>query len=470
MQYPNILVASINKEVGEVLNQVFHHRCRVTQTASGLDTAIFALEDPPDIVFISQQLSDTSGFEVLKALRMHLPKVPVVFMTDQPDEQAMKAFRSGAKDVILQDVSEKSITDTLERLRLSGHLRFTKSPGAIPPPHRAAGAVADRTPLWWTGWRERLKNAVRDTRRKITQFLTATETLQKTADPTPHKFKRKSLFRKLNTAGSKEAGNCLQVYYFGNFRVVAGGKRIDHFVCHKGKEILAYLLFMPNHSAFRDELMEKFWPDCSTEQARNSLNVAVHKMRKLLGKAAPGIKFIQFKDDRYYINPDIEIQTDIQRFLAHYRNAQQEGDGMLKEYQSAAECYAGDFMEEDLYEEWTVEYREQFREMYMQTLERLSHFYCMNGKPLTAITLAERILRNDSTREPAHRRLMFCYWRLNQRDRAIKQYQKCVEFLAKELNVQPSETTRKLFEMIKSDQYDPQKSREYLELKELSDF
>ncbi len=476
MQYPNILVASIDRELGEVINRVFHHRCRVTQTASGLDTVITAMETLPHVAFVSRQLEDISGFEVLKALRMHLPQVPVVFLTEEPDEHAVKAFRVGAKDVISQDFSEKSISDALERLRLSGYFHFRKFAAGASARGDAAQLPAEKLWGWWSGWRERLTAAFRDAGQTMAQFLPSPHKFQPTHNNTrPHSTKRRSLFRKSTSSHSKKENPCLQAYYFGSFRISVNGTGIDHFACHKGKEILAYLLLMPNHSAFRDELMEKFWPDCSPEQARNSLNVAVHKIRKLLSKNAPGIKFIEFKDDRYYIHPNIEIQSDIQKFLAHHKAARQmelrgEQESMLQEYRAATEVYTGDFMEEDLYEEWTMEYREQYREMYMQTLERLSHFYCMNGKPLTAITLAERILRNDGTRESAHRRLMFCFWRLNQRDRAIKQYQKCVEFLAKELNVQPSETTRKLFEMIKSDQYDPQKTREYLESKELSNF
>src|SRR3970282_2742705 len=57
-------------------------------------------------------------------------------------------------------------------------------------------------------------------------------------------------------------------------------------------------------------------------------------------------------------------------------------------------------------------------------------------------------LKKDSTLEAAHRGLMEVFAREGQRDRALKQYGACLDALADELGVAPSQDTRTLYERI----------------------
>ena len=121
-----------------------------------------------------------------------------------------------------------------------------------------------------------------------------------------------------------------------------------------------------------------------------------------------------------------------------------------KQYELAATLYKGDFMEDALYSNWTDLERENLKEIYLVILNKLSQYYSSDGKPDIAINLCHLILEKDNCREDVHRRLMKSYFRIGQRDKALKQFNKCTEILKSELEVEPMTTTVGLYEQIKN--------------------
>jgi len=200
--------------------------------------------------------------------------------------------------------------------------------------------------------------------------------------------------------------------------------------------------------------MEAFWPNSDPDSARNCLNVALHSVRRLLHEVDPHHEYILFKDECYFLNPEIDVWSDIGEFAHHWKIAQslerEKGiQAAVAEYELAAAAYKGDFLEEDLYESWPSSERENFQEIYLFILDRLSKYYSLDGKPSTAIRLCETILEQDNCREEIHQRLMQCYYRLGQRDKALKQFRKCTEVLEAELEVEPTRSMIDLYEQIK---------------------
>jgi DNA-binding SARP family transcriptional activator len=200
--------------------------------------------------------------------------------------------------------------------------------------------------------------------------------------------------------------------------------------------------------------METFWPNTDQDSARNSLNVAIHNVRGILHEVNPDYEYILFKEECYFLNPGIDVWVDVEEFLHYWKIAQrterQNGiQAAVGEYEAAAALYHGDFLEEDLYESWPSSERENLKEIYLFVLDRLSNYYSQDGKPSTAASLCETILAKDNCREDIHQRLMRCYCRLEQREKAVKQYRKCVEALEAELDVKPTRATIELYERIK---------------------
>jgi DNA-binding SARP family transcriptional activator len=120
----------------------------------------------------------------------------------------------------------------------------------------------------------------------------------------------------------------------------------------------------------------------------------------------------------------------------------------IVQYGIAEGLYQGDFLEEDLYEDWPSVQRTHLRNLYLDIADRLSANYVQQCEYTAAIALCQKVLLKDSCREEAHRRLMQCYLGQGQRHLAVRQYQACVEVLREQLHLTPSEETRGLYQHI----------------------
>jgi DNA-binding SARP family transcriptional activator len=65
--------------------------------------------------------------------------------------------------------------------------------------------------------------------------------------------------------------------------------------------------------------------------------------------------------------------------------------------------------------------------------------------------LGRNILEHDRARERTHRRLMRLHYLSGDRTAALRQYHKCVASLKEDLDVEPADRTRRLYEMIRVD-------------------
>jgi DNA-binding SARP family transcriptional activator len=120
----------------------------------------------------------------------------------------------------------------------------------------------------------------------------------------------------------------------------------------------------------------------------------------------------------------------------------------MKEYELADSLYEGEFLAEDLYEDWIMVHREDLKRAHLDILDRLSQFYFNQGQFTLCMTLCYRLLAEDNCCEEAHRRLMRCYFNQGQRHLAVRQYHLCVDILERELVVPPMPATVELFQQI----------------------
>jgi DNA-binding SARP family transcriptional activator len=243
------------------------------------------------------------------------------------------------------------------------------------------------------------------------------------------------------------------VYLLGAFRVLFDDQPLEEWRSSRGKSIFKYLLLHYPMPVSRDALMETFWPENSPDSARNSLNVAIHGLRRSF-RPVTKQDVILYEDGAYSLNPEINLWIDVDAFENHLQNgrralASEDVNQGLAEFESATSLYQGNLMEDDPYEDWPVIKREQLRMEYLEVLDTMSHFYFNQGQYSASVTLCKQILKNDRCREDAHCRLMRCYSRMDQDHLALRQYRSCVEALLTDLEVTPSPSTVQLFERIR---------------------
>ena len=121
----------------------------------------------------------------------------------------------------------------------------------------------------------------------------------------------------------------------------------------------------------------------------------------------------------------------------------------MEAYSVAVSFYQGDFLEEDLYEDWPTTPRDNMRNLFITIANRLGEYYREQAEHTAAIALSQVILTKDNCNEEAHRRLMRCYTAMGQRHLATRQYLSCVQALRVELDLAPSEETTELHRQLK---------------------
>jgi DNA-binding SARP family transcriptional activator len=245
----------------------------------------------------------------------------------------------------------------------------------------------------------------------------------------------------------------LVVYCLGPFRVFQNDQLITEWNSLKGQSILKYLIMHEGKPIAKDILMDVFWPDVDPGDTRRNLHQAIYSLRQTLRRRQPDLQLVLFKKECYLLNSEIPIWLDFEEFEKHVQTGRQLEDAgrlavAMTEYSVAEGLYQGDFLEEELYEDWPRLQREHLRNLYLDITDRLSAHYVQQREYTAAIALCQKILVRDNCREEAYRRLMQCYLGLGQRHLAIRQYQICVQALKEELDLPPSEETVALCQRI----------------------
>jgi DNA-binding winged helix-turn-helix (wHTH) protein len=154
------------------------------------------------------------------------------------------------------------------------------------------------------------------------------------------------------------------VYMLGSFSMTVQERTLN-LTCSRSLSLLKYLMLNHKQSVPREMLMDVFWPDPSPEKARNSLNVAMNRIRRAL-RTITDNPIIIYKDSTYRMASGLKLWTDVEDFerlvsSGKRSDAQNKLSAAISDYEAAISLYRGDFLEENQYEGWTVLPRERLR-------------------------------------------------------------------------------------------------------------
>lgn len=249
--------------------------------------------------------------------------------------------------------------------------------------------------------------------------------------------------------------NPLEISLLGRFQVrVAGARWIGNDIPgRKAPALLKLLALSREHQLGRDQAMELLWPDLDRDGAAAQLYKAIHQLRKTFG--AGGTKpeaqpWLVTRSNLVLLAPPGGLAIDVTMFEQTARDAL--ASQQVRELERAVALYTGDLLPMDLHAPWTQGARERLRQLYIDALLALAQGYQVRGDLAAAAEVHRAALEKDATLEVAHRGLMTIFAHQGQRDRALKQYGVCVDALADELGVAPSQQTRTLYDEIERQQ------------------
>jgi DNA-binding SARP family transcriptional activator len=242
------------------------------------------------------------------------------------------------------------------------------------------------------------------------------------------------------------------VRFFGHFEMLCDGETMLLGRNGKALTILKYLLANRTRPVSQDHLMGWLWPESNLKKARWSLNSAIHGLRKLLSGCSSSVSmnFVFLEDGYYRLSQGVRVTTDVDDFDRHHEQGRRlEKDLLMREaateYEKAIELYRGEYLIEDLYEDWTMVERERLANAYIDILGRLAVHYMKVEQHQESIRACYRVLEKDRSHEDSYRLLMQCYACLGLRARALHQYRMCERILGHEYGTSPSPETRSLY-------------------------
>jgi DNA-binding SARP family transcriptional activator len=202
----------------------------------------------------------------------------------------------------------------------------------------------------------------------------------------------------------------LSVATLGGFALARNGTPVGRreWQSRKARDLLKLLITRRGRPAPRDWLMEALWPEQDRGLLSNRLSVALSTLRAVLD---PEHRFaadyfltataatVTLRSDR--------VKVDVERFLADGQSALEllrDGDlnAARPRLEAAEAAYRGDFLEEDLYEDWTTALREEARSLYISMVGGLAEIAHAAGRHDAAIRYRLRALESDRWDEGAH--------------------------------------------------------------------
>jgi len=248
------------------------------------------------------------------------------------------------------------------------------------------------------------------------------------------------------TTGSAELAVCL----LGRFRLFRRGQLVDGWQGPKTPRVVRYLFAQRGRPAPRDVLIDLFWPDVDPETARRNLHQAIYVIRKAIRAPYDPIQLVVIADEAYTVNTSAGVWCDVEEFEACARagrRAERElrEEDAISAYESAERNYAGEFLEDGLYEDWAIIERDRLRLVYLDVANRLAELKLGKGDVDAALDFSQRALERDACDEAAHRCALRCHGAAGNRNLVIRQYQACVNALDRTYGLEPTRETTELY-------------------------
>lgn len=209
----------------------------------------------------------------------------------------------------------------------------------------------------------------------------------------------------------------------------------------KTQGLVTYLGVESGRRHSRNELATLLWGETGQDRARHNLRQAISKIRGICPE------LLDVRDDTLSLSACCEVDVqelerladsdevaDLERAVALYRH----------------DLLAGMDLREEAFGDWLWDARGRLRDRACVVFERLAEILSERGRTDEAAEMWRRRLTFDPACEPAHRSLMRLLADAGRRSDALRQYQKCVEALDRELGVPPSPATEGLLESIRS--------------------
>ena len=233
----------------------------------------------------------------------------------------------------------------------------------------------------------------------------------------------------------------LRIFLLGQFKLLSGEIPID-LPSRPAQAALAYLALNPGVSHRREALASILWPDATESNARSYLRQALWRIRKSFQSGSLAWEdYLQISDISVSLDDRSDCWIDASVLL---EPIQKEDIGQIDH---VVGLYSGELLP-GFYDDWVVLERERLRAAYHQKMNLLLEQLVQTKQWDQVLNHAERWIQLGSAPEPAYRALMRAHAGLGDLGMVSAVYQRCLEALQRDLALEPSPETTRLYEQI----------------------
>lgn len=236
----------------------------------------------------------------------------------------------------------------------------------------------------------------------------------------------------------------VRITTLGRFQLLHEGRPVplSAWQSRKARDLLKILIAHHDHPLTRDAAADALWPGDAADRVANRLSVALSVLRKVLdpGRTRPAHHFLLTDGRSIALNTD-HVQVDVITFDRLAR----EGIALVTDgepgpaedlLRRAERLYAGDFLEEDRFEDWAVDRREAARSTALTVSRLLARLAADRDDDEAAGHHLWRLLERDPYDEDAWQAALGTELRLGRLGRARQLYAGYVRRMG-ELGVAP---------------------------------
>lgn len=258
-------------------------------------------------------------------------------------------------------------------------------------------------------------------------------------------------------APADQADRPVRIHSLGRFSVQVHREAVTGSTKARNQrplELLQALIAFGGRGVHAELLSQALWPDAEGDKAQNAFDVTLHRLRQLLGVK----NLFLVHDRRLTLNSEL-AWVDAWAFERAVNHAERllgrlDQPDTLSQLARSQErilgLYQGAFLEREATRAWTLSLRERLRSKLLRHITEVGRAWEAAGEWDTAIRCYRRGLEIDPLIETLYQRLMCCYRDSGRIPEALASYQHCRAILAAQLQIEPSRSTRELYNSLKT--------------------
>ena len=209
------------------------------------------------------------------------------------------------------------------------------------------------------------------------------------------------------------------------------------------RDVFFYIL-LHDEGVLKEDIGDALWPEVTEDVQKIRFKNSIYRLRHALGS-----EVIDYADDVYRFNRQMEYDFDVENFLQQVQMAREAAEATEKIHHlcEAVSCYKGILLPKMDYE-WVLALREQMHRTFMTAILDLLALLMDIHQVQLAIHYADMALEKDPGCEEACRVAMQASAKIGDRAAVSRYYERCREYLSGELDVDPAPQTTQIFEQL----------------------